>query len=45
VDGKAIDSVTDSTYTSGHIGLFAWSGENVSSGDVSFDDFAMTSME
>ena len=45
VDGKAIDSVTDSTYTSGHIGLFAWSGENVSSGDVSFDDFVMTSTE
>jgi serine/threonine protein kinase len=45
VDGKKIDSVVDSTYTSGHIGLFAWSGENVSSGDVSFDDFVMTSME
>ncbi len=45
VDGKQIDSVVDSTYTSGHIGLFAWSGENVSSGDVSFDDFVMISME
>jgi serine/threonine protein kinase len=45
VDGKKIASAKDSTYSSGHIGLFAWSGENVSSGDVSFDDFVLTSVE
>ncbi len=45
VDGKKIDSVIDSTYTSGHIGLFTWSGANVSTADVSFDDFLLTSLK
>lgn len=45
VDGKKIDSVVDSTYTSGHVGLFTWSGENISSADVSFDDFVLTSLK
>ena len=41
VEGHQIASATDSTYSTGHIGLFAWSGENVSSADVSFDDFPL----
>lgn len=45
VDGQLIDSVSDSTYTSGSIGLFAWSGDNVSAADVTFDDFIVTSLE
>jgi len=45
VDGKKIDSVVDSTYTSGHVGLFTWSAENVDSADVSFDDFLLTSLK
>jgi len=45
VNGKVIASVTDYTYTSGGVGLFAWSGLNVSAGDVTFDDFIMTSLE
>ena len=45
VDGQQIVSVSDSTYTSGHVGLFAWSGENASSGDVSFDDFVLKPLE
>lgn len=45
VDGKKIDSVVDSTYAKGHVGVFAWSGENVSSADVSFDDFVLTSLK
>jgi tRNA A-37 threonylcarbamoyl transferase component Bud32 len=45
VDGKKIDSVVDSTYTSGHVGLFTWSAEDVSSADVSFDDFVLTSLK
>lgn len=45
VDGQKIDSANDSTYSTGHIGLFAWSGEEVSSADVSFDDFALSSLE
>jgi hypothetical protein len=44
VDGQQIASVTDSTYTSGGIGLFTWSGEEASATDVSFDDFVMTEL-
>ena len=42
VDGQQIDSVTDTDYTSGGVALFTWSGEEVDSADVSFDDFVMT---
>jgi len=45
VDGKQIDSVSDSTYTSGSVGLFAWSGEETSGTDVTFDDFVMTKLK
>lgn len=44
VDGQQIDSVSDTTYTSGGIALFAWSGETVNKVDVSFDDFVMTEL-
>lgn len=44
VDGQEIDSVSDTTYTSGGISLFAWSGENVNKVNVSFDDFLMTEL-
>lgn len=42
VDGQQIDSVNDDYYTSGNVGLFAWSGEQFDGTDVSFDDFVMT---
>jgi hypothetical protein len=45
VDGHQIATATDSTYSTGHIGLFAWSGEDVASADVSFDDFVMSSLK
>jgi hypothetical protein len=41
VDGQQITSVSDSTYTRGGVGLFTWSGEDVASANVSFDDFEM----
>ncbi len=41
VDGRQVASVSDSTYTSGGVGLFTWSGENATKTDVSFDDFLM----
>jgi hypothetical protein len=41
MDGQLIDSAYDTTYTSGTSGLILWSGDNVSSADVSFDDFIM----
>ena len=44
VDGQQIDSVSDSTYTTGGIALFAWSGEEVKTVNVSFDDFLMTEL-
>lgn len=42
VNGQKVDSVTDTDYTSGSIALFTWSGEDVASADVSFDDFVIT---
>lgn len=44
VDGQKIDSVNDTTYSSGYIGLFAWSGEEVDGTNVSFDDFVVTEL-
>ncbi|RPJ19174.1 MAG: serine/threonine protein kinase, partial [Chloroflexi bacterium] len=45
VDGQQIASASDSTYTTGHIGLFTWSGKNAPTADMTFDDFLMTSLE
>jgi hypothetical protein len=45
VDGKQIASIADSTYTSGGVGAFVWSGEDVSNADVSFDDFVIKSLK
>lgn len=42
VDGQLVDSASDSDFTSGGVALFAWSGEEVPSADISFDDFIMT---
>ncbi|HLO18709.1 MAG TPA: hypothetical protein VK206_28010 [Anaerolineales bacterium] len=39
VDGQQIASVSDTTYTSGSVGLLTWSGENATTTNVSFDDF------
>jgi hypothetical protein len=44
VDGQQIDSVSDASYVNGGVALFAWSGEDVNSADVSFDDFLMTEL-
>ena len=41
VDGQQVDSVSDDYYTSGSVGLFAWSGEQTDGTDVSFDDFEL----
>ncbi|MGZ9221471.1 MAG: serine/threonine-protein kinase [Anaerolineales bacterium] len=45
VDGQQIDSVSDTTYTIGAVGLVTWSGKDVASADVAFDDFLMTSLK
>jgi hypothetical protein len=44
VDGQRIASVSDSTYESGGVGLFTWSGEEGTVTNVSFDDFLMTEL-
>lgn len=44
VDGQQIDSVDDTTYTSGGIGLFVWSGEDATTTNVSFDDYLLTKL-
>ena len=45
VDGVEIDSVSDSTYMSGRVALFVWSGDDVGvTTNVSFDDFEMTEL-
>ena len=45
VDGQQIASVTDGTFASGIVGLYAWSGEDVRTADVTFDDFIVTTLE
>jgi hypothetical protein len=41
VDGQQVDSVNDDYYTSGSVGLFAWSGEQTDGTDVFFDDLEL----
>jgi hypothetical protein len=41
VDGQQIASVSDSSYTNGGVAVFAWSGEEATTTNVSFDDFEM----
>lgn len=44
VDGQQIDSVADTTYTSGEVALFVWSGEEATNTNIAFDDFLMTEL-
>ncbi len=44
VDGKKIDSATDTTYSKGMVGLFLWSGDNPA-GEVTYDNFVVTSLK
>ena len=45
VNGQVIDSASDSTYTSGSVGLVIWSGYQAESADATYDDFIVTSLE
>ncbi|MDQ2691614.1 MAG: hypothetical protein M3Y68_06255, partial [Chloroflexota bacterium] len=45
VNGQRIASVSDSSYPSGYVGLFAWSGADTTAADVTFDDFLLRSLE
>jgi hypothetical protein len=44
VNGQQIASAADASYVSGGVAVFAWSGEEVNSADVSFDDFLVTEL-
>jgi hypothetical protein len=44
VEGQKVDSVSDTTYTDGGVAVFTWSGEDVASANVTFDDFLMTKL-
>ena len=44
LNGQQIDSVSDSTYTSGVIGLFAASDDENGGANVTFDDFVVTKL-
>ena len=44
VDGQQVASVSDDSYTEGGVALFTWSGEEVASANVTFDDFLMTEL-
>ena len=45
VNGQTIDSVSDSTYTSGVFGLFAASDDQQNGANVNFDDFVSSKIE
>jgi hypothetical protein len=45
VDGQKVDSVVDTTYSSGNVGLFAWSGQETGATNVSYDDFVVTELK
>ena len=44
VDGQQIASISDVSYSNGGVAVFAWSGEESTNTDVSFDDFVMTQL-
>lgn len=44
VNDQKIDSVNDTTYTSGTMGLFAGTDEQASGANVTFDDFVMSKL-
>jgi hypothetical protein len=45
VDGQKIDSVSDSTYGPGRVGLLIWSSSDTNKTDITFDDFIMTALK
>ena len=43
VDGQLIDSVTDTTYSSGDVGVFVWTSQQPKA-EVRFDDFSVVEL-
>ncbi len=44
VNDKKVDSVSDSAYSQGEVGLFLWSGDDPT-GEVTYDDFVMDALK
>jgi hypothetical protein len=44
INGQLVDSVQDSTYTSGRVGLFTSSSDQPNGANITFDDFVVTSL-
>ncbi|MEW6401232.1 MAG: hypothetical protein AB1649_05495 [Chloroflexota bacterium] len=44
VNGQQIATAQDATYTSGKVGLFAWTDEQANGANVTFDDFVLTAL-
>jgi hypothetical protein len=44
VNGQQLATAQDSSFSSGYVGLFAWSGEATNAADVTFDNFVMTTL-
>jgi hypothetical protein len=45
VNGQQIASAQDATFTTGKVGLFAWTDEQQSGANVTFDDFVLTALQ
>ncbi len=45
VDGQKIDSVQDTSYSKGTVGVFAWSGKKQAGTNVVFHNFVLTSLK
>jgi len=44
VDGQQVATVSDTTYASGGVALFAWSSADATSTNISFDDFLLSKL-
>jgi hypothetical protein len=44
VNGQQIETISDTSYVSGGVALFTWSGEEATNTNVSFDDFLLTGL-
>ena len=44
VDGQQIDSATDTTFTTGRVGVIVWSANEEPQADIIFDDFQVTKL-
>jgi len=44
VNGQEVDSVVDTSFTSGGVGLVVWSAEEAKNTNISFDDYLLTDL-